>query len=88
MRSIKRFSHSPQKTNTMHGNNSIEVEIQMLERRRLNDLKAEQEALRTKIYNAGWDYDFRDSALLRDLEIRIAIIQGEDLVFANDTSIY
>lgn len=72
----------------MHGNNSIELEYQSNVNQRINKLEQERKMILDRMYNAGWDYDEKDSARLRWLDIAIGTAKGEELIFTHQLSIY
>lgn len=49
-------------------------------RQKYDDMLLEYELLQQRIFTDGADYSYKDTQLLRDLEVRLAILCGEDIV--------
>lgn len=72
----------------MHGNSTDEIEQQSYVQRRVEKLEHERKIVLDRMYNAGWDYDEKDSSRLRWLDIAIGTAKGEELIFTHQLSIY
>lgn len=72
----------------MHGNSTEELAQQSHVQQRVTKLEHERKIVLERIYNAGWDYDEKDSSRLRWLDIAIGTAKGEELIFTHQLSIY